>query len=210
LEGSITLPVGWHRYEALGFEGCCDGRVGFQARAPGGPWQDLSSANFPLRGAQCINPTATVSVGAHESCSSELEADKTVEIDNSSPTPYAIPGAIIRYDVNVSNPGIMIDPGTLNLTDAFPSDVALITSGAGAFTFSDGAFQSGLSCVYVGPADLTDCVEFSIDGTNFDHVPSVPSDETVTHVSFNPTGAFNPNDAGDQPSFTISILGEVR
>ena len=210
LEGSITLPVGWHRYEALGFEGCCDGATGFQARAPGGAWQNLSSANFPLRGAQCINPTATVSVSAHESCSTELNANKTVEIDSSSPSSYAIPGAIVRYDLNVSNPGVSKDANTLNLTDIFPTDVALITSGTGVFDFTDGAFSSGLSCIYTGPADMTDCVEFSTDGTDFTYVPTSPMDETVTHVRFNPTGTFNPNNAGDQPSFGISILGEVR
>lgn len=210
LEGSITLPVGWHRYEALGFEGCCDGPTGFQARAPGGAWQDLSSANFPLRGAQCINPTATVTIGAHESCSSELDASKSVEIDSSSPSPYAIPGAIVRYDLNVSNPGISIDSNTLNLTDVYPDDVALITSGAGAFAFTDGPFPSGLGFTYGGPADLTDSVEFSIDGTDFTYVPSTPTDIDVTHVRFQPSGVLNPNDAGDQPSFTISILGEVR
>jgi len=210
LEGSITLPVGWHRYEALGFEGCCDGVTGFQARAPGGAWQDLSSTNFPLRAAQCINPTATVSIAAPESCSSALDASKIVEIDSSSPTPYAIPGAIVRYDLNVSNPGQSIDAGSLNLTDLFPTNVALVTSAASAFNFADGPFASGLGFSYVGPADLTDSVEFSIDGSDFTYIPSTPTDEAVTHVRFRPTGMFNPNDAGDQPSFTISILGEVR
>ena len=210
LEGSITLPVGWHRYEALGFEGCCDGATGFQARAPGGAWQELSSANFPLRGAQCINPTATVSVGAHESCSSNLDASKTVEIDSSSPSPYAIPGAVVRYDINISNPGVSVDAGTLNLTDIFPDDVALITTGTGAFTFTDGPFPSGLSFTYGGPSDMTDSVEFSIDGTDFTYVATSPIDTNVTHVRFSPTGTLNPNNAGNQPSFTISILGEVR
>jgi len=210
LEGSITLPVGWHRYEALGFEGCCDGVTGFQARAPGGAWQDLSSTNFPLRAAQCINPTATVVVGAHESCSNTLDASKTVVIDSSSPSSYAIPGAIVRYDLNVNNPGVSIDSNSLNLTDVFPSDVALSTSGSGAFNFTDGAFPSGLSFTYGGPSDLTDSVEFSTDGTDFTYVPTTPSDDTVTHVRFQPTGVFNPNNAGDQPSFTISILGIVQ
>lgn len=210
LEGSISLPAGWHRYEALGFEGCCDGPTGFQARAPGGPWQDLSSTNFPLRGAQCINPSAVVTVSPHESCSAELNANKTVVIDSSSPSPYAIPGAIVRYDLNVSNPGVSKDANTLNLTDIFPTDVALITSGTDVFDFTDGAFSSGLSCVYTGPADMTDCVEFSTDGTDFTYAPTSPMDETVTHIRFNPAGTFNPNDAGDEPSFSISILGEVR
>lgn len=210
LEGSITLPIGWHRYEALGFEGCCDGPVGFQARAPGGTWQELSSANFALRGAQCINPTATITVGAHESCSSNLTASKSVVIDDSSPSSYAIPGAIVRYDLNVSNSGIAVDAGTLNLTDVFPANVALVTSGTGAFTFTDGVFSSGLSFTYGGPIDGTDSVEFSIDGSDFTYVPSSPVDTDVTHVRFQPGGVLNPNNAGDQPSFTISILGEVR
>ena len=36
LEGSRTLSSGWHRLEVLGFEGCCDGPIQIQARAPGG------------------------------------------------------------------------------------------------------------------------------------------------------------------------------
>ncbi|WP_084168943.1 CCXG family PEP-CTERM protein [Hellea balneolensis] len=210
LEGTVNLPVGWHRYEALGFEGCCDGPTGFQAMAPGGTWQDLSSANFPLRASQCVNPSATVTVSAHESCSNTLGALKTVEIDASSPSPYAIPGAIVRYDLNVINEGISVDSNTLTLTDVFPEDVALVTSAPGAFNFTDGPHISGLSFNYNGAADMTDSVEFSVDGTDFTYVPNVPTDTDVTHVRFNPSGTFNPNDAGDKPSFTISILGEVR
>lgn len=210
LEGTIDLPVGWHRYEALGFEGCCDGPTGFQAMAPGGTWQDLSSTNFPLRASQCINPTAAVTVSAHESCSSNLDASKSVEIDSSSPSPYAIPGSIVRYDLNVSNPGISVDSNTLNLTDIYPSDVSLITTGAGAFAFTDGPFASGLTYNYGGPTDATDSVEFSIDGIDFSYTPTAPSDSTVTHVRFRPSGVFNPNDSGNKPSFTISILGEVH
>ena len=209
LEGSITLDEGWHRYEALGFEGCCDGRVGFQARAPGGSWQDLSSSNFTLRGAQCIAPPITIVIGTPESCSTALDASKNVTVDGSSPTPYAIPGAILKYDLVVNNPGQSIDAASLVLTDVFPTEVQLVTSGAGAFTFTDGTFSSGLGFTYGGAADMSDSVEFSIDGTDFSYTPSTPTDSTVTHVRFRPTGTFNPNDAGDIPSFTISILGEV-
>ncbi|GEM_PF-2822212 len=210
LEGSITLPVGWHRYEALGFEGCCDGAVGFQARAPGGSFQDLSSANFPLRGAQCISTSAAVIVAAPESCSVVLDASKTVHIDSSSPSPYAVPGAIVRYDLTVSNPGQAIDSSSLSLVDIFPPNVSLLVTGSGAFNFTDGPVTSGLSFTYGGPSDMSDSVEFSLDGTNFSHTPSSPSDATVTHIRFIPTGILNPNDSGDIPSFTISLLGEVQ
>lgn len=209
LEGNITLPVGWHRYEAMGFEGCCDGTTGIQARAPGGPWQDLSSSNFPIRGSQCVNPTATVAIGMHESCSNTLKASKTVNVDASSPSPYAIPGAIVRYDINVINPGQSVDSGTLKITDIFPENVSLMTSGAGVFNFTEGPFATGLSFNYTAPSDMTDSVEFSIDGSDFTYVPASPLDDDVTHVRFKPSGAFNPSDAGDRPSFTISILAKV-
>lgn len=208
LSGSITLDEGWHRYEALGFEGCCDGGVGFQARSPGGSWQDLSSTNFALRGAQCIAEQVTISIGAHESCSTSLNATKTVLVDSSSPSPYALPNSIMRYNLNIENSGQAVDAGTVVLTDTFPTDVALIVT-PGSFTFADGTVTSGLGFVYSGPASTTDNVSFSIDGVNFTYTPTLPTDALVTHIRFSPTGTFNPNSAGNKPSFTISLLGEI-
>jgi hypothetical protein len=209
LEGNITLPEGWHRYEALGFEGCCDGPTGFQARAPGGAWLDLGPANFPLRAAQCVNTTVAVANATSESCSTTLDAAKSLEIDPSSGSPYFIPGAIVRYNLVVENPGQSVDAGTIALTDIFPPDVSLMTTGTGVFEFVDGATSSGLGFVYGGPTDAADDVEFSIDGSDFNHLPSAPFDGTVTHVRFKPTGIFNPNDSGDKPSFTIRVLGRI-
>ena len=209
LEGTIDLPAGWHRYEALGFEGCCDGPTGFQAMAPGGSWQDLSSTNFTLRASRCIATTVTVAKASAESCSTTLDATKTLEIDPSSPSDYFIPGAIIRYNLAVENPGQSVDAGTVALTDIFPPDVSLMTSGAGAFEFVDGTNPSGLAFSYGGPSDMGDAVEFSTDGTDFTYSPASPFDSDVTHVRFSPTGAFNPNDSGDKPSFIIRVLGRL-
>jgi uncharacterized repeat protein (TIGR01451 family) len=209
LEGNIDLLPGFHRYEALGFEGCCDGPTGFQARAPGGNWQDLSSTNFAMRAARCVQSIPIVTVTATDSCTTELLASKDITIDVSSPETFSIPGAIVRYDINVQNPGRTVDADTLVLTDIYPSDVALITSGAGAFAFLDGAIASGLGFTYSGPNSTSDSVEFSIDGLDFNYIPSAV-DTDVTHVRLKPSGAFNPNNSGDVPSFTISILGEVQ
>ena len=210
LEGTVDLEEGWHRYEALGFEGCCDGPTGFQALSPIGlDWEDLSSSNFSLRASRCVAPTVTVSVGTAESCSTELEAVKSLTIDASSPTEYFIPGAIVRYDLEITNPGQKVDAGTIALTDVFPPDVSLMTTGAGVFQFDDGTIASGLSLTYGGAGDGADNVSFSIDGTDFTYVPAIPFDGAVTHVRFSPTGTFNPNDSGDQPSFSIRILGRL-
>ncbi|WP_427453080.1 CCXG family PEP-CTERM protein [Litorimonas sp. WD9-15] len=211
LEGTIVLPEGWHRYEALGFEGCCDGPTGFQALSPaGGGWQDLSSSNFTLRASQCIATTVTVSKASAESCSTVLDAAKTLQMDASSPSDYFIPGAIVRYDLDVENPGQIVDAGTIALTDVFPPDVSLMTVGTGVFQFTDGAISSGLSFTYGGPTDAGDSVSFSTDGIDFTYIPASPFDDTVTHVRFSPSGVFNPNDSGDKPGFSIRILGRIN
>lgn len=210
LQGNIVLTPGWHRYEALGFEGCCDGAVGFQARPPGGAWQDLSSANFDMRGARCVNLTASVNVSTPESCTTNLSVAKTVAVDDSSTIGFYIPGSVVRYDIVVENPGQPVDPTTLVLTDAFPAEVALVVSGAGAFAFTDGATPSGLGFSYGGPGDTTDSVEFSTDGTDYSYTPGDPADPAVTHIRFRPTGTLNPSTGSASPSFTISILGVLR
>ncbi|MFK8053854.1 MAG: CCXG family PEP-CTERM protein [Woeseiaceae bacterium] len=210
LQGDINLTPGWHRYEALGFEGCCDGRVGFQARPPGGAWQDLSSVNFVMRGAQCVNLTATVSTAAPQSCTTDLTMQKTVAVDASSDTEFYIPGSVVRYDIVVENPGQRVDPTTLVLTDAFPGEVAVLVSGAGVFEFTDGAIPSGLGFTYGGPASTTDSVEFSIDGVDFSYTPTDPVDAAITHLRFRPTGALNPSTGTSTPSFTISVLGVLQ
>lgn len=210
LQGNVTLAPGWHRYEALGFEGCCDGPVGFQARAPGGAWQDLSSSNFVMRGAQCVNLTAAVNVASAQSCTTDLTLAKTVAVDASSATNFFIPGSVVRYDIVVENPGQRVDPTTLVLTDAFPAQVALMVSGAGVFAFTDGATPSGLSFTYGGPSSSTDSVEFSIDGTDFGYSPTDPVDPAVTHIRFRPSGTLDPSNGAATPSFTISILGVLQ
>ena len=210
LQGSINLSPGWHRYEALGFEGCCDGATGFQAQAPGGAWQDLATANFVMRGAQCVNLTYAVNIAPAESCSTELMLSKTVAVDASSASKLSIPGSIVRYDIVVNNPGQSVDPATLVLTDVFPPAVALVVVGVGAFSFTEGAVPSGLGFSYGGPASVTDSVEFSIDGSNFNYQPTSPVDATVTHIRLRPTGRLNPNNSGAIPSFSISMLGVIR
>lgn len=210
LEGTVDLGVGWHRYEALGFEGCCDGATGFQARAPGGAWLDLSTSNYLMRGAQCVNSAAIVTKAGFESCSNELLIEKTINADATSDSTFFIPGSVVRYDIDVSNPGQSVDAATLVLTDVFPAEVSLVVSGPGAFAFTDGGFSSGLGFSYGGPGDLSDSVTFSTDGSNFGYVPSSPVDDNVTHIRITPSGAFNPNDSGDIPSFSISILGVIQ
>lgn len=210
LEGSIYLAPGWYRYEALGFEGCCDGPVGFQARAPGGSWLDLSSTNFQLRASQCVADTATVVVAPTQTCPILIEASKSNTLDPASPSGFYVPGAIVRYQIGVINKGQPVDASTLVLTDILPSSLALVTAGPGVFEFSDGPIGSGLGFTYGGPASLTDSVEFSVDGIDFSYIPLSPVDGNVTHIRLRPIGSLNAVRASDTPSFTVTLLGQVK
>ncbi len=217
LEGTITLAPGWHRYEALGFEGCCDGAVGWQAQAPGGPWQDLSTANFSMRAARCVATTATVSRGAPETCSTVPNATKQVTVVSDplgNPSPFAVPGAVVEYRLNVTNQGQRLDDGTVMLTDALPEDVKLMISGGSAFTLLDGATASDLSLNWVNAASLSDGVSFSTDGVNFNYSPTPDADgadDAITHVRFILDGAMRQHIGGNaDPSFSISFQAVVK
>ena len=54
LTGSINLSTGFHHFETLGYEGCCDGPISVQYQSPGSNvWRELSSANLNIRNAGC-------------------------------------------------------------------------------------------------------------------------------------------------------------
>ncbi|MEL6693370.1 MAG: CCXG family PEP-CTERM protein [Pseudomonadota bacterium] len=217
LEGTIALDAGWHRYEALGFEGCCDGPVGWQARAPGGAWQDMSTSNFSMRATQCVTTTVTLATAAPQSCSAEPDVLKAVTVVSDpvgSLSPFALPGSVVEYTIDVTNDGQRLDNGTVSITDNLPADIKLIVSGASAFELVDGSTSSDLSLDWVGPTSMTDGVRFSTDGTNFNHVPSVDgdgADEAITHVRFDLDGAMRQRiDTLPDPSFTIRFRAIVK
>ncbi|MEO1552323.1 MAG: CCXG family PEP-CTERM protein [Pseudomonadota bacterium] len=217
LEGSITLAPGWHRYEALGFEGCCDGPVGWQARAPGGAWQDLSTANFSMRATRCVVTTVSVSIDPVQSCSKQPTANKTVTVvsdELGNPVPFALPGSVVAYDITVINEGQRLDNGTVTLTDELPSDVKLIVAGANAFSITDGATSSDLSLNWIDAANSSDGVSFSADGINFNYTPSPDgdgADAAITHVRFDLDGAMRQRIEGvSDPSFSVSFQAIVK
>ena len=216
LEGTIDLQPGWYRYEAVGFEGCCDGAVGWQAQRPGGPWQDMTTSNFALRAAQCT-PSVTVTVGTAESCSTELNATKSntvVSDPMGSAAPYAISGSVIEYAIDLSNPGQAVDAGTIALVDRLPPEVSVIVDGPSAFVLAQGAVSSGLSLNWGGPGDLTDDVAFSTDGLTFNYVPTGSgaflTDSAVTHIRITPQGSFTAfSDDNGTPSTTLRFRAVV-
>lgn len=207
LEGAITLDAGWHRYEALGFEGCCDGPVGWQAKAPGGSWQDLSTSNFSMRATRCVVTTVSVSVTGTTSCTTEVVADKSVSVSGNSVSPFALPGSTLEYRIAVTNPGQALDTDTVVLTDTLPPETKLVISGADAFTLVDGSTSSGLTLNWISATDTSDDLAFSTDGINFNYPPMPDADGAdakITHIRFSPKGGMAHHvDGAPDPSFEL-------
>lgn len=217
LEGSISLSPGWHRYEALGFEGCCDGPVGWQARAPGGAWQDLSTANFSMRATRCVVTTVSVSTAPAESCSKEPVATKAVSVVSDAlgnTSPFALPDSVVEYTIDVTNEGQRIDAGTLTITDTLPDTVKLVVVGASAFQITDGPTASDVALNWIDHSSSSDGVSFSTDGVDFSYTPSPDTDgadAAITHVRFALDGAMRHRiDGVTDPSFAIAFQAIVK
>ena len=132
---------------------------------------------------------------------------------NGTTNPKAIPGAVVRYTVGVSNQGLgAVDTDSLVITDPVPANTALFvdTSGGDPIVFIDGPVSSGLAYSYA--AD----VSFSNQpggGAPYNYTP-VPDadgfDPAVTGYRLNPTGAMAGTVGSNVPSFNIRFRVRVQ
>ena len=100
LEGSVTLGVGWHNLELIGFEGCCDGgtSVQFQSPAVPGTWRTWSTANIDIRSERCLTDSTPLQPTAADlSTSTHVASDQ-----NGSDLEV---GDVIRYTVTLTETG---------------------------------------------------------------------------------------------------------
>jgi len=127
--------------------------------------------------------------------------------------PKAIPGAIVRYTLGVSNQGLgAIDAGTLVITDPLPADVALFvdTSGGDPIVFINGPVLSGLSYSYA--TDVTYSSQVG-GGPPYNHIPAPDADgydPAITGYRINPGGSMNPTVGTSVPSFNIRLQVRVQ
>lgn len=125
---------------------------------------------------------------------------------NGTSNPKAIPGAVVEYTLLVTNTGFdYTDSGQFAITDTLPPDTNFVVSdipgGAGGpIRFTDGSNSSGTSWSYAGLPSLTDSIDFSSDGTNYNYVPSADgegADSAITHIRLRPQGSFAANPAAN-------------
>lgn len=132
---------------------------------------------------------------------------------NGTTAPKNIPGAFVDYTLRVTNTGSGT-AGGISIVDPIPANTELFTgnlSGGAPFIFvSSVTPASGLSCGFTALNNFTDCVDFSIDGTNWTHVPNGGFDPAVTHIRFRPVTTMNGDAVAGPPSPHFDLTFRVR
>lgn len=136
--------------------------------------------------------------------SSELLSDPVT----GSAAPFHIPGAIVRYRLDVLNSGsLSVDNNTVFLVDTLPADIRVGTAASPVFTqgtpTSGLTFNAGTDIRYSNaagaPASFAACT----------YTPVAPYDPAVRHICLNPKGTMA-GSTGTPPNFSITFNAEVR
>ncbi len=123
--------------------------------------------------------------------------------------PKRIPGAVVRYDISVTNSGPgTVDSNSLVIVDLVPANTTLYVGGASPVVFVDGSPVSGLSFNY--PAQ----VSYSSVGESgpFTYTPLPDADgydAAVRAVRIAPGGIMN-GTGGGSPSFTVQFRVRIN
>ncbi len=135
---------------------------------------------------------------------------------NGTTLPKAIPGAIVEYQIIVTNPAALpADNNSVVITDPIPAHMDLRVadigaSGSGPVQYLDGSPASGLTYTFTSLSSTTDDIAFSNNGgSSWTYVPSPGADGTdpaVTHVRINPKGVLNANNG----QFTVKLRMRIE
>jgi uncharacterized repeat protein (TIGR01451 family) len=129
---------------------------------------------------------------------------------NGAVNPKAIPGAVVRYFITVTNTGTLaVDASSIVITDPLPSTVTY--NGGSTVTFTNGTPSSGIttfnaatdvrfSNLAATPSGFAACT----------YTPSAGYDPAVKHVCIRPTGTMAGATAAGQPNFTVSFLTQIK
>ncbi|MEL6870799.1 MAG: hypothetical protein AAFO81_13450 [Pseudomonadota bacterium] len=145
---------------------------------------------------------ATATVTATE----PLLVTKTVSIVsdpfNGASAPYAIPGAVAEYTIDVLNPGPgVIDTDGIRITDLIPDDVAFLNvpiAGGLPVVLDDGSPASGL---VLAPDDLAYSDD---DGATYSYTPASGADADVDGLQVIPSGSL-PSGARFSVRFRVAV-----
>lgn len=139
----------------------------------------------------------------------EISKQSTIVSDpiNGTANPKAIPGAVIRYTIEVINQGdAPVDTSSIEISDILPANISY--NAASPILFADGATASGLDAF--NPTTMVSFSDQPSGGAPYDYPPNIAGfDPDVTGVIINPSGILAASNGGNDPSFTISFEARV-
>jgi uncharacterized repeat protein (TIGR01451 family) len=138
-----------------------------------------------------------------------LKTSTVLSDPTGSAQPKRIPGAVVRYDIQVTNsgPGV-VDANTLVIVDPVPANCTLYVGGAAPVVFIDGSPASGLS--YNSVTHVSYSSAGQAGPFTYTPVPDANGfDAAVRAVRIAPAGPMN-GTGGGNPSFTIQLRVRVN
>jgi hypothetical protein len=127
---------------------------------------------------------------------------------NGTTNPKAIPGAIVRYALVITNTGTLtVDSNSIFMIDSLPATLSVGTAATPAFiqgtptsTLALPAANVRYSSAAAAPTTLAGCT----------YTPVLAYDPAVKHVCIAPTGTMAAATAAGQPSFTVTFNAQIK
>jgi len=179
---------------------------------PTGPYANSATVTSPTTDPNTANNSATVTpltIGLDMVKVSTILSDPV----NGTTNPKAIPGAIIQYDVTLSNSGTAaIDADTMVIEDMLPAELApYVATGSGApVTMTDLTAPSGLTFAYASHVQWSDQVD---GGPPYSHTPAPDADgydAAATGIRIAPVGSFSAGSVAAPKVVRFTYRGRIQ
>ncbi|MEH6758411.1 MAG: CshA/CshB family fibrillar adhesin-related protein [Parasphingorhabdus sp.] len=146
-----------------------------------------------------------VVTNTREAVNAKLTVTKTSAVISdgiSGASPKAIPGAIVRYYIVVTNVGdASVDTDSIYIDDILPANMTYSVSPS--VTFTDGTTPSGLSTSL--PSSRITFSNVAGGGSPYTYTPSGTFDAAVKGIRIRPVGVMAASNGTNNPSFTLSF-----
>ena len=139
---------------------------------------------------------------------------------NGTNNPKHIPGAVVDYTLLITNTGQgTADPDAIAVVDPIPTHTRLFVGdlgglNSGPVAFVNGSPSSALTWSYLGLASPADDLEFSLDGTNWNHPPKADIDGFDTSgtkfIRMRPKGTLAGSTGSGNPSFQLRFRVQIN
>lgn len=132
---------------------------------------------------------------------------------------FALPDGTFEYVIEISNAGnSRPNVDSVVALDSLPAEVKLVIddiagAGSGPIEFTDGSVASTLNYDFTALGDLSDSLEFSLDGSDFSYTPVDSGDGTdpnITHIRVRLFGAMAPANSGTPSSLVLRFRTKIR